>query len=144
MVGDEPPPAAEPAAAAPSAVEPAAAVPPAVPPSKLFSPEQLDQIVSPVALYPDSLLMQILMASTYPLEVIEAERWAKKNPDLKGDELDKALADKGWDPSVKSLKRLPHSGADVGQPRLDQDMGDAFLGQQKDVLDAIQRMRRKA
>ena len=135
VVGDEPPPAAEPAAAVPSEV----------PPSNVFSPEQLDQIVSPVALYPDSLLMQILMASTYPLEVIEAERWAKKNPNLKGDELDKALTGKGWDPSVKSLTHFPTVLARMSD-NLDwtKDMGDAFLGQQKDVLDAIQRMRRKA
>ena len=145
VLGDEPPPAAKPAAAVPPAAEPAAAVPPAVPPSNVFSPEQLDQIVSPVALYPDSLLMQILMASTYPLEVIEAERWTKKNPDLKGDGLDKALTDKGWDPSVKSLTHFPTVLARMSD-NLDwtKDMGDAFLGQQKDVLDAIQRMRRKA
>jgi len=134
-VGDESPPLTE---AAP-------AVPPAVPPSNVFSVEQLDQIVSPVALYPDSLLMQILMASTYPLEVIEAERWMKKNPDLKGDELDKALADETWDPSVKSLTHFPTILARMSD-NLDwtKDMGDAFLGQQKDVLDAIQRMRQKA
>jgi hypothetical protein len=139
-VGDESPPVAEPTAAAPAAAEPAA-----VPPSNVFSAEQLDQIVAPIALYPDALLMQILMASTYPLEVIEAERWTKKNPDLKGDALDKALADKGWDPSVKSLTHFPTVLVRMSD-NLDwtKDMGDAFLGQQKEVLDAIQRMRHKA
>jgi hypothetical protein len=149
VVGDEPPPAAQPPAAAPPAAAPPTAAPaaaaPAAPPSNVFSSEQLDQIVAPVALYPDSLLMQILMASTYPLEVIEAERWTKKNPDLKGDELDKALTDKDWDPSVKSLTHFPTVLARMSD-NLDwtKDMGDAFLGQQKDVLDAIQRMRGKA
>jgi hypothetical protein len=149
VVGDEPPPAAQPPAAAPPAAVPPTAAPaaaaPAAPPSNVFSSEQLDQIVAPVALYPDSLLMQILMASTYPLEVIEAERWTKKNPDLKGDELDKALTDKDWDPSVKSLTHFPTVLARMSD-NLDwtKDMGDAFLGQQKDVLDAIQRMRGKA
>ena len=153
VVGDEPPPAAAPPATAPAAqpgAPPAAqpavqAAPPAAPPSNVFSPEQLEQIVSPVALYPDSLLMQILMASTYPLEVVEADRWAKKNPNVKGDDIDKALTDKDWDPSVKSLTHFPTVLARMSD-NLDwtKDMGDAFLGQQKDVLDAIQRMRRKA
>ena len=153
--GDETPPVAQPAVATPPAVPslgvpppaapPAAAAPAEVPPANVFSGEQLEQIVAPVALYPDALLMQILMASTYPLEVVEAERWAKKDPDLKGDDIDKALAAEDWDPSVKSLTHFPTVLTRMSE-NLDwtKDMGDAFLGQQKDVLDAIQRMRQKA
>src|SRR5512139_3074302 len=68
-----------------------------------FSKEQLDQMLAPIALYPDSLLTQVLMASTYPLEVVQASRWAKQNKNLKGDDLTKALEKQTWDPSVKSL-----------------------------------------
>ncbi len=119
--------------------------PAAEPPANVFTPEQLEQMVAPVALYPDSLLMQILMASTYPLEVVEAERWVKKNPNLKGEELDKAAAEKRWDPSVSSLTHFPDVLTRMSD-NLDwtKDMGDAFLAQQKDVLAAIQRMRQKA
>lgn len=107
-----------------------------------FSNEQLEQLVAPVALYPDSLLMQILMAATYPLEVIEAERWISKQPGLQGDALDKAMLDKDWDPSVKSLCALPDVLKQMSD-NLDwtQDLGDAFLVQQNDLLDTVQRMR---
>ena len=144
-VGQEAPPAAAPPAVPAAAVATTATPPAEVPTSNTFSVEQLDQIVSPIALYPDSLLMQILMASTYPLEVIEAERWTKKNPDFKGDALDKAVADRSWDPSVKSLTHFPTVLTRMSD-NLDwtKDMGDAFLGQQKDVLAAVQRMRQKA
>ena len=76
-------------------------------PSKAFSQEQLDQLLAPVALYPDDLLTQLLMASTYPLEVVKANSWVKQNKDLKGDALTKALEKQEWDPSVKSLVNFP-------------------------------------
>lgn len=110
-----------------------------------FSQDQLEQIVAPIALYPDSLLAQILMSSTYPLEVVEAGRWRAKNPKLQGDALEKALQEFTWDPSVKALCGF----ADVLKRMSDnldwtQDLGDAFLGQKKAVMDAVQTMRRKA
>ena len=110
-----------------------------------FDTEQLEQLVAPIALYPDALLMQILMASTYPLEIVEADRWISGQPDLKGDALDEALLDQDWDPSVKSLTTLP-SVLDQMSENLDwtQDLGDAFLAQESEVLDTAQRMRGKA
>ncbi len=110
-----------------------------------FKQEVLDQLLAPVALYPDSLVTQILMASTYPLEVIQADRWAKQNKGLKGDSLTTALEKQTWDPSVKSLVNFPQVLDMMGQ-KLDwtQKLGDAFLAQQKDVLNTIQRLRAKA
>ena len=145
--------AADPAVAAASA-EPAAQAAPAAttatdaaaaPAAAAFPPDHLEQLVAPIALYPDSLLMQILMASTYPLEVVEADRYMTKNPELKGDALDKALLEQEWDPSVKSLCTLPNVLKQMSE-QLDwtQDLGDAFLAQQADLLDAVQRMRGKA
>ncbi len=112
---------------------------------KVFKQEELDQIVAPIALYPDSLLAQILMASTYPLEVVQAGRWAKSNQSLKGDALTKALEQQDWDPSVKSLVNFPQV-LDMMNEKLDwtQKMGDAFLAQQKDVMDTVQKLRLKA
>src|SRR4030042_179400 len=72
-----------------------------------FKQEELDQILAPVALYPDELLSQVLMASTYPLEIVQAERWQKQNKSLKGDPLAQALEKKDWDPSVKPLGNFP-------------------------------------
>jgi hypothetical protein len=107
-----------------------------------FDAEQLEQLVAPIALYPDALLMQILMASTYPLEIVEADRWISGQPDLKGDALDEALLDQDWDPSVKSLTTLPSVLSQMSE-NLDwtQDLGDAFLAQESEVLDTAQRMR---
>ncbi len=114
-------------------------------PSKAFSQEQLDQLLAPVALYPDSLLTQILMASTYPLEVVKATNWVKQNKDLKGDALSAALEKQEWDPSVKSLVNFPQV-LQMMNDRVDwtQKLGDAFLAQQKDVMDSVQRLRVKA
>ncbi len=111
----------------------------------MFKPEEIEQLVAPIALYPDSLVSQILMASTYPLEVVQADRWAKANKTLKGDALTKALEAQSWDPSVKSLVNFPQVLAMMSE-KLDvtQKLGDAFLAQQKDVMDAIQRLRAKA
>ena len=110
-----------------------------------LSAAQLEQLVAPIALYPDSLLAQVLMASTYPLEVVEAARWAKANPNLKGKDLDAALQKQSWDPSVKSLAAFPQT-LQMMNDKLDwtQALGDAFLSQQKDVMAAVQRLRDKA
>jgi Protein of unknown function (DUF3300) len=114
-------------------------------PDQLLKPEQLDALVSPIALYPDTLLAEVLMASTYPLEVVEAERWVQANKNLAGADL-KAAADKqSWDDSVKSLTATP-SVLEMMSSKLDwtQDLGNAVLAQQADVMDAIQRLRGKA
>ena len=107
--------------------------------------EELDQMLAPVALYPDSLLAQILMASTYPLEVVEAQRWAKANKNLQGDQLNDALDQKDWDPSVKALVPFPQVLSMMNQ-RLEwtEKLGDAFLDQQDKVMDTVQRLRAKA
>jgi hypothetical protein len=133
--------------AAPQPV-PAQAAPAAAPPSApVFKMEELDQIVAPIALYPDDLLMQVLMASSYPLEIVQAQRWVAdpKNAALKGDQLSDALEDQRWDPSVKSLVPFPQI-LQMMSDQLDwtQRLGDAVLAQQKDVLDAIQRLRQRA
>lgn len=106
---------------------------------------QLDQLVAPIALYPDSLVAQILMASTYPLEVVEAARWSKANPKVTGAALESAMQKQSWDPSVKSLAAFPQVLA-MMNAKLDetQKLGDAFLAQQKDVMAAVQRLRAKA
>src|SRR4030095_7328530 len=110
-----------------------------------FKSEEIEQLVAPIALYPDSLVSQILMASTYPLEVVQADRWAKANKTLKGEALTKALDAQSWDPSVKSLVHFPQGLAAMSE-KLDVTLklGDAFLAQQKDVMNAIQRLRAKA
>lgn len=112
---------------------------------KPFSQEELDQLLAPIALYPDSLLAQIFMASTYPLEVVQAERWIRENKDLKGDALTSALEKENWDPSVKSLVNFPKV-LEMMNTKLDwtQKLGDAFLAQQKDVMDTVQKLRSKA
>jgi len=110
-----------------------------------FKNEELEQLVAPIALYPDSLVAQILMASTYPLEIVEAARWVKSNPNVKDKALEDAMAQQKWDPSVKSLAAFPQV-LNMMSEKIDmtQKLGDAFLGQQKDVLAAIQRLRSKA
>jgi hypothetical protein len=112
---------------------------------KNFTPEQLDQLLAPIALYPDALLSQTLMAATYPLEVVEAARWTQANPTLKGDAAVQAVKGKDWDVSVKSLVAFPQTLAMMNN-NLDwtQKVGDAMIGQQKDVADSIQRLRAKA
>jgi len=110
-----------------------------------LKPEEIEQLVAPVALYPDPLLSQIFMASTYPLEVVQASRWEKQNQNLKGDALAQALEKQDWDPSVRSLVNFPDVLSKMSD-KLDwtQRLGDAFLSQQKDVMDAVQRLRAKA
>jgi hypothetical protein len=128
--------------AAPSQAPPSGGSAPAGAPLK---PEQLEALVAPVALYPDPLLAQVLMASTYPLEVVQAARWSKANPKVTGKELQDAMLKQSWDPSVKSLCSLPDTLAMMNE-RLEwtQALGDAFLGQQEDVMDAVQALRNKA
>jgi len=113
--------------------------------SDAFDAAQLEQLVAPIALYPDALLMQILMAATYPLEIVEADRWISGQPDLKGDALNQALLEQDWDPSVESLTTLPSVLKQMSE-NLDwtQDLGDSFLAQEDDLLDTVQRMRGKA
>jgi len=113
--------------------------------AKTFKQEALDQLVAPIALHPDSVISQILMASTYPLEVVLAARWAKQNEKLKGNALAAALEKEEWDPSVKSLVNFPQV-LQMMSEKLDwtAKLGDAFLAQQKDVMDTIQKLRKKA
>ena len=115
------------------------------PAKKTFSQQDLDQLLAPIALYPDALLAQIFMGSTYPLEVIEASRWVKANPKVTGKALEDAMAQKSWDPSVKSLTAVPQVLQQMND-KLDwmQKLGDAFLAQQKDVLSTVQMLRAKA
>ncbi len=112
---------------------------------QLLKPEELDALVAGIALYPDTLLSLVLMASTYPLEVVQADRWATANKNLKGDKLKAALDTQAWDDSVKSLVATPDV-LSVMSTKLDwtQKLGDAVLAQQPDVMDAIQRLRTKA
>ena len=111
----------------------------------VFTQQELDQMLAPIALYPDSLLSQILMASTYPLEVVQAARWSKANPNLEGDEAVKAVEQNNWDPSVKSLVAFPQILAMLDE-KLDwmERLGDAFLSQQQQVMDTVQDLRQKA
>jgi hypothetical protein len=110
-----------------------------------FNAERLDQMLAPVALFPDALLSQVLMASTYPKDVAEAADWAFANRSLKGDDAVKAVQDKPWDPSVQSLVAFPQVLAMLGEkPEWVQDLGDAFLAQPEDVMDSVQLLRAKA
>ena len=115
------------------------------PAAQLLTAEQLDQLVAPIALYPDNLLGQILTASTYPLEDVMAARWAQSNPGVKGAQLESAMQQQNWDPSVKALAAVPQVLAMMND-KLDwtQQLGDAYLAQPDDVAAAIQRLRLKA
>jgi hypothetical protein len=110
-----------------------------------FKQEELDQILAPVALHPDNLLVQILMAATYPIEIVQADRWVKANPKLQGDALAKELEKQSWDASVKSLVNCPQVLTMMSE-KLDWtvNLGNAFLGQQKEVMDTVQNLRKKA
>ena len=112
---------------------------------KPYTSEQLDQMLAPIALYPDPLLSQTLMAATYPLEIVEAARWSQANPSLKGDAAINAVKDKSWDVSVKSLVAFPQTLAMMNNNlEWTQKVGDAMIGQQKDVAESIQRLRARA
>jgi hypothetical protein len=110
-----------------------------------LKPAELDQIVAPIALYPDTLLSEVLMASTYPLEVVQAERWLNGNKSLKGNQLKDAVDKQPWDDSVKSLTATP-SVLEMMNSKIDwtQKLDNAVIDQQADVMDAIQRLRAKA
>jgi hypothetical protein len=109
------------------------------------TPEQLQQLVAPIALYPDSLVAQILAATTFPAEVVEADRWVQAHPDLKGDDLAKAVDQMTWDPSVKALTGFPSVLGNMDKNiSWTSSLGDAYYNQQQDVMDAIQVMRQKA
>jgi hypothetical protein len=134
LLAQQPPPA-QPGQAADQAEPPAAKIP----------PDQLDALVAPIALYPDPLLSQTLVASTYPLEIIQLQQWLVKNKGLKDKALEEAVAKQNWDPSIQAMAGLP----DVVKRLADDikwttDLGNAFLVQQADVMDAVQRMRQKA
>jgi len=113
--------------------------------NQVLSEAEIASLVAPIALYPDPLVAQLLMASTYPLEVAEASSWQKSNAALKGDALNKALQDQTWDASVKSLVSFP-SVLDMMGSQLSwtQKLGNAVLAQQKNVMNAIQDLRRQA
>lgn len=113
--------------------------------TKTFSKAEIEQLVAPIALYPDPLLAQILMAATYPLETIAAANWLKENPNLKGDAFKQALQHKSWDASVKSLTAIPDVLNKLSEKlEMTIKLGDAVLAQKEDVLNAIQDLRRKA
>src|SRR6202008_5011294 len=113
--------------------------------SQLLKPEELDQLVAPIALYPDTLLAEVLMASAYPIDIVQAERWLQSHKNLKGDQLKAAIAKEDWDNSIKSLVATPEVLAMMSE-KLDwtEKLGDAVVAQQPDVMDAIQRLRAKA
>src|SRR3984885_5310254 len=109
------------------------------------SPEQLQRLVAPIALYPDSLVAQILSASTFPDEVVEADRWVQAHPDLKGEDLGKAVDSEPWDPSVKALTGFPSVLGNMDKNlSWTSSLGDAFFNQQQDVMAAVQVMRQRA
>ncbi len=115
------------------------------PPNAPLTPEQLQQLVAPIALYPDSLVAQILAGSTFPEQVVEADRWVQAHPDLKGADLGNAVDQQPWDPSVKALAAFPSVLGNMDKNlSWTSSLGDAYYNQQQDVMDAVQVMRRKA
>jgi hypothetical protein len=115
------------------------------PPYTTQTPEQIQQLVAPIALYPDSLVAQILAASTFPEQVVEADRWVQAHPDLKGDALAQAINQQPWDPSVKALAAFPSILGNMDKNlSWTSSLGDAYYNQQQDVMDAVQVMRHRA
>ena len=110
-----------------------------------FPPDQIEQLAAPVALYPDALLAQVLMASTYPLDIVQAARWVEDQGDLEGEALQEAVEQESWDPSVQALVFFPgvleNMNRNLGWT---QDLGEAYLGQEDDVMSAVQRLREEA
>jgi hypothetical protein len=114
-------------------------------PFEAYSREELAQMLAPVALYPDVLLSQILMASTYPIEVIEADRWVRMHPELQGEALDAVLLDKNWDPSVKAICHFPSILALMSERITETtNLGNAFLAQEAEVMGMVQELRAQA
>ena len=131
---------------APPQLQPPAQEPPQQQPQQpALTQQQIQQLVAPIALYPDPLLAQVLTASTYPLEVTLASRWVEKNPSLKGSALESAMQQQPWDPSVKGLTSVPQVLAMMNE-KLDwtNQLGEAFLAQPDDVQNAIQALRKQA
>jgi uncharacterized membrane protein YgcG len=115
------------------------------PPYAQQSPEQLQQLVAPIALYPDSLVAQVLAASTFPEQVVEANRWVQTHPNLKGDDLGQAVDQEPWDPSVKALAAFPSVLGNMDRNlSWTSSLGDAYYNQQQDVMDAVQVLRQRA
>jgi hypothetical protein len=113
--------------------------------SAKIPPEQLDSLVAPIALFPDPLLAQTLAASTYPLELIQLQQWLGKNPGLKDKSLADAVEKQPWDPSIQAMAAFPDLVKRLGDDiQWTTDLGNAFLAQQSDLMDAVQRMRKKA
>ena len=118
---------------------------PAQAPAQLLSPEQLDTMVAPLALYPDPVLSQVLVACTYPLEVVEAQQWLQRNGNLKGQQLTEAARQQNWDASVQAMVAFPEVLTMLNQDvQWSTALGNAFLAQQPDVMAAVQRMRARA
>ena len=123
----------------PAPPEPA---PPQAGTAQPLSPDQLASLVAPIALYPDSLLSQVLVAAGYPLEIVEAGQWLQQNGNLKGAQLVDAARQQNWDPSIQALVVFPDVVTRLNSDiRWTTDLGNAFLAQQGDVMDAVQRLR---
>jgi len=115
------------------------------PPAQMLSKDQLDTLVAPIALYPDALLSQVLVAATYPLEIVEAAQWLQRNPDLRGSQLLEAVREQNWDASVQALVVFPEVINRLNSEiRWTTDLGNAFLASQADVMNAVQDMRARA
>ncbi|MCU1286713.1 MAG: hypothetical protein JWO13_3063 [Acidobacteriales bacterium] len=113
--------------------------------SALETPEQLQQLVAPIALYPDALVAQILAASTYPAQLVEADRWMQQHSNLKGDQLAQEVNKQNWDPSVKALTQYPSVLANLDKNiTWTSGLGDAYTNQQQDVMNAVQVLRQRA
>src|ERR1700712_1016855 len=126
------------------AQNPAAPAKAQAPPTKI-PPVELDSLVAPIALYPDPLLAQTLAASTYPLEIIQLQQWLEKHSTLKDKALADAVAKESWDPSIQALAALPDVVKRLANDiQWTTDLGNAFLAQQAEVMDSVQRMRKKA
>jgi len=118
---------------------------PPAPSAQVLSPAQLENLVAPIALYPDPLLGQVLAASTYPLEIVQAQQWLQQNSNLHGEQLVNAARQQNWDPSVQALVTFPDVlGTLTRDVQWTTDLGNAFLAQQTDVMSAVQRMRQRA
>src|SRR5580692_8921655 len=136
LMGQQPPPPPEGAPPPPGQ---------AAPEAQPLSAAQLQDLVAPIALYPDNLLSQILVASTYPLEVVEAQQWLQQNKNRTGQKLVDAAQKQNWDPSIQALVVFPDVLARLNQDiRWTTDLGNAFLAQQADVMAAVQELRAKA
>ena len=117
----------------------------AEPAAEKLSPDQLDSLVAPIALYPDALLAQTLVAATYPLELVQLQQWLVKHKDLKDKALADAVAKEPWDPSIQSMAAFPDAVKRLTDDiQWTTDLGNAFLAQQADVMASVQRMRKKA